>query len=236
MSGDTPPTSPGAGAGASALPSTEAIFDAVGPAYEAAFAGLPSLADAISWILPRLPPNAKALDIGCGTGRPVCSSLAEAGHSVLGIDISSAMLTAARERVPLATFEKVDIRDFVPPPDGVQGYDVVTAFFSLIAGVSQEDIRHIIKKMYGYLKPGGIFVWSTVPLPAENLSIAWMGRPVVVSSLAPEASVAAVREAGFEVEKEELSTFRHRGDEVGICKSEDVWEEQHLFVYARKPE
>ncbi|KAK0729468.1 S-adenosyl-L-methionine-dependent methyltransferase [Lasiosphaeris hirsuta] len=216
--------------------STEAVFDLVGPAYEDAFAGLPTQAASIRWILSQLSAagvaRAKTVDIGCGTGKPVCSELAAAGHDVLGIDISGAMVDAARARVPAARFDKVDIRDFRP---GAATYDVATAYFSLIAGVTQDEIRAVLAQVFGFLKPGGLFVWSTVPLDAERADIRWMGKPVTVSSLAPEPAVAAVRAAGFVIEHEAVTTFTPKGAEAGICQPEDVWEETHLFVYARKP-
>ncbi|KAK3348580.1 S-adenosyl-L-methionine-dependent methyltransferase [Lasiosphaeria hispida] len=216
--------------------STEAVFDLVGPAYEDAFAGLPTQAASIQWILSQLSAAgispAKTVDIGCGTGKPVCFDLAAAGHDVLGLDISGAMVHAARARVPLARFEKVDIRDFRP---GAGTYDVATAYFSLIAGVTQDEIRGVLAQVFGILKPGGLFVWSTVPLDAEKADISWMGKPVTVSSLAPEAAVEAVKAAGFVVEHEAVTKFTPKGAEAGICKPEDVWEETHLFVYAKKP-
>ncbi|KAK3317181.1 S-adenosyl-L-methionine-dependent methyltransferase [Cercophora scortea] len=216
--------------------SAEALFDTVGPAYEDAFAGLPTQAASIDWLLYSLKEAgihpAKTLDIGCGTGKPVCSALADAGHDVLGIDVSGAMITAAQQRVPNATFFKLDIRDLNATP---ASYDAATAYFSLIAGVTQDEIRSIIAQVYALLKPGGFFVWSTVPLPADNLQIAWMGQPLVASSLPPDEAVRAVKNAGFEVIKEEVSTFLPKAAEAGICKAEEVWEETHLFVYARKP-
>ncbi len=112
--------------------------------------------------------------------------------------------------------------------------DAATVFFSLIADVTQSEIRSFIAKIHGLLKPGGLFVFATVPLPAESLQINWMGRPVVVSSLAPEDAVASIKDAGFQVEHEALSKFTPRGAEAGICSQDDVWEETHLFVCARK--
>jgi len=220
--------------------SAEDLFDAVGPAYETAFASLETLPASITWLLTELskpegPSNgstARIVDIGCGTGVPACSKLADAGHDVLGIDISSAMIHAARERVPNATFEKLDFRHFNPSPDS---FDAVTIFFSLIAGVTPDEIRGFIKKAFQFVKPGGYLVWSTVPLAAENLPLAWMGRHTTVSSLSPEDAIDAVAEAGFTVVEVNKSVFLPKGYEAGICKEEDVWEEPHIFIYARKP-
>lgn len=216
--------------------SAEEVFDAVGPAYEDAFEGLPEQAASVKWLLSQLEAGgikpAKIVDIGCGTGKPICSALADAGHDVLGIDISSAMITAARERVPAAKFEQLDIRAFNPPEGS---YDAATVYFSMIASVTQEEIKEFIAKIYGFIKPGGLFVFATVPIAAENLQIKWMGRPVTVSSLAPEEAVEWIGKVGFKVEHEAVSKFTPKGAEAGICKPEDVWEEPHLFVYAKKP-
>jgi ubiquinone/menaquinone biosynthesis C-methylase UbiE len=214
--------------------SAEEVFDAIGPAYEDAFVGLPAQAASIQWLLSNLPPApAHILDIGCGTGRPVCSSLADAGHSALGIDISSAMVNAAKTRVPNARFEHADIKTWSGVPAG--SLDAVTIYFSIIASMTQAEIRDVLRKAFALLKPGGLFVWATVAIPAENLHIAWMGRPVVVSSLGPEDAVQAVKDAGFDVVQHAVSTFTPKSVEAGLCKPEEVWEETHLFVYARKP-
>ncbi|KAJ9150320.1 Demethylmenaquinone methyltransferase [Pleurostoma richardsiae] len=216
--------------------SAEQVFDVVGPAYEAAFEGLPEQAASIKWILSELDAagtkRARTVDIGCGTGKPVCWALAEAGHDALGIDISAEMVKAARERVPAARFEQADVRDFSPPP---ASFDVATVYFSMIASVTQEEIRGFMAKIHGFLKPGGLFVFATVPIDADGIQIKWMGHPVQVSSLSPEAGVQAVRDAGFEVVYDAVTKFTPRAAEAGICKPEDVWEEPHLFVYAKKP-
>jgi len=209
-------------------------FDEVGPAYESAFEGLPEQAASIQWLISQLKVKpANILDIGCGTGRPVCSTLSEAGHTVTGIDVSGAMIAAARERAPKAKFEQTDYRKFSAQPDT---YDAVTIYFSLIAGVTQEDIRGAFRKAFTWLKPGGLLVFSTVPVAGNNLEIKWMGKPVVVSSLTAEESVEAIKNAGLEVLQDKQSKFTPKAAEAGICQPEDVWEETHLFVYAKKAE
>jgi ubiquinone/menaquinone biosynthesis C-methylase UbiE len=212
--------------------SAATTFDSIGPAYESAFASCEPQAASIQWLLAQLPNSGcKILDIGCGTGRPVCSTLADAGHDVFGIDVSDGMLQAARSNVKNARFEQIDYRNFEAEKES---FDAITVYFSFIAGVTQDDIRDAFKKIYGWLKPGGIFVFATVPVAGNNLEIKWMGRPVVVSSLTAEESVAAIKEAGFEVLDEKQSVFTPKAADAGICKDEDVWEEPHVFVYAKK--
>lgn len=223
--------------GASDAPLTaEQVFDSIGPAYEDAFAGLPEQNQSVEWLLAQLENSgvktARFVDVGCGTGRPVCLALANAGHHVLGIDVSAAMVAAARERVPNARFERVDICDFSPPQGS---YDAASVYFSLIAGVTQDDIKGHLAKIYRLLKPGGLFVFATVPVDGESVQIKWMGRLVTVSSLSPDEAVLAIRRAGFEIVHDKVTKFTPKGEEAGICQKTDVWEEPHLFVYARKP-
>ena len=215
--------------------SAEQVFDNIGPAYEDAFAGLATQAASINWLLDALKETkpAKCLDIGCGTGRPVCSSLSAASHDVLGIDVSGAMIDDARRKVPDAKFDKISVVEYKPD---AASFDAITAYFSMIAETTPEQIRRNIENVYSWLRPGGLFVFSTVPLAAENLAIKWMGQPVVVSSLEAEEAVNWIQKVGFEIVHHGVSVFTPKGAEAGICAKEDVWEEPHLFVYARKPQ
>jgi ubiquinone/menaquinone biosynthesis C-methylase UbiE len=217
----------------------EILFDEVSTGYEEAFADCQPIYHAIKWVLSELESAnikpAKIVDIGCGTGRPVCSALAEAGHDVLGTDISASMIEEARKRVPLpnAAFQKLDTRDFNPPSES---FDAVTLTFSLIAGVSQDDIRQTMGKLYRILKPGGLLVFSTVPVEGNNVDIVWMGRPVTVSSLSPADNLEGLKKVGFEIVKSEETVYKPaKASSIGLCKEEEVWEEPHLWVYARKP-
>lgn len=210
----------------------EDLFDSVGPSYEDAFATCTEQQASVDWLVQHLPSKATILDIGCGTGRPVCSTLAAAGHSALGIDISSAMIDAARRNVLNANFEKADIKTFTPS-EGTK-YDAVTVYFSLIASVTQQEIKDVFAKVYTWLKPGGVFVFATVPISGESLEIYWMGRPITVSSLSQEEALEALKAIGFEVLRADTSKFLPKAAQAGICEEKDVWEEDHLFVYAKK--
>jgi SAM-dependent methyltransferase len=214
------------------------LWDSVGAKYEKAFEGLPSQLRSLEWITSQLfsagIKPAKCLDIGCGTGRPVCQHLVEAGHEVLGIDISPEMIKTAEGHVPVAKFEVADIKSWTPP-NGEASYDLITAYFSLIANLTQDEIRSTIQRIHSWLKLGGIFVFATVPVPANNAEIKWMGRDVIVSGLSVEEFGQWFKEVGFEVVNKEESSFLPKGFEAGLVASrEEVWEEGHLFIYARK--
>lgn len=50
------------------------FFDTLGMKYEEAFGHDSGLINFVKLALEMMPKNAAALDIGCGTGKPVCSS------------------------------------------------------------------------------------------------------------------------------------------------------------------
>jgi ubiquinone/menaquinone biosynthesis C-methylase UbiE len=218
--------------------SPRSLYDNVGPVFEAAFVDIPGQAESLKWLIKQLEQHkpAKVVDLGCGTGRPVCSELVAAGHDVLGIDISSNMLDAARKNVPQARFELKDIRYLETLQESP--CDAITLYFSLIVSISQDHIRDFIRRIYGWLKPGGYFVFGTVPIPGNNVEIQWMGQPCVISSLSAEETIDWIREVGFKVVHHTESKFMPNAKpavEAGLCKEEDLWEEPFLFVYARKP-
>lgn len=216
---------------------TEALYDDIGPAYEDVYADLPSQMASIQWLISSLSQSqirrGKCLDIGCGTGRPVCLELAAAGHDVLGIDVSSTMVEAARKQVPQAEFQQIDVHDYTAPP---ATFDVITVYFSLITGFSQEEIRQTVRKIYDWLKPGGLFVFMTAANQGDNVQKRWMGRVMVKSSLPSQDMLEWIRKVGFEVVHCAADKWTpEKAVLLGLCKPEDVFEEEHQVVYAKKP-
>ena len=57
-----------------------------------------------------LPPGSRVLDAGCGPGR-VAAGLHERGHTVVGVDIDEALITAAVEDHPGPTFVVADLAE-----------------------------------------------------------------------------------------------------------------------------
>ena len=57
-----------------------------------------------------LPPGATVLDIGCGAARPMAAYLIEAGHPVVGVDSSPAMIDACRRHFPAQEWIVGDMR------------------------------------------------------------------------------------------------------------------------------
>ncbi|WP_141203177.1 class I SAM-dependent methyltransferase [Streptomyces griseorubiginosus] len=199
------------------------VFDALGLTYEKAFARSEAHLASLEWLLGRLAPGSRVLDVGSGTGRPTASTLAEAGHEVLGVDVSPVMVDLAVRQVPRATFRLADIRELPLEDDA---FDAVCVYFSLLQ-MSRAEQSRVLGRLARALRPGGSLVLATVPADVEDLAIEFMGRPVRATSFAAEDVVAVVRDAGLVVESEHLVEFTPDHPEGAP--------EPHLFVYGRLP-
>ena len=75
-----------------------------------------------TWCLEGLPPGARVLDLGCGTGTPIARHIVDQGFRLTAVDQSQKMLEIARQVVPDAEFIHGDMIDlalaagFPPPP------------------------------------------------------------------------------------------------------------------------
>ncbi|MET8772977.1 class I SAM-dependent methyltransferase [Streptomyces sp. NPDC004658] len=195
------------------------VFDALGLSYEQAFAGSAPHRASLRWLLERLAPGSRVLDVGSGTGRPTAQTLAEAGHSVLGIDISPVMVDLAARQVPGAEFRLADIRR-TPVPEA--SFDAACAYFSLLQ-MSRAEQAAVVAKLARAVRPGGLVALATVPLDLEDIEAVFMGQPVRVTSFSAEAFTALASGAGLTVVAEEQTLFTPAGQEARP--------EPHLFLH-----
>lgn len=100
-------------------------------------------------------------------------------------------------------------------------YDGIISYFAFIAGVSQADIKQFSETAHEWLKPGGTFVFATVPVVGKSQVIKWLNKDAVVSGLGVE-------------DEHFLETFKPSAAEAGICKEDDVWPEDQLFVLCKR--
>jgi SAM-dependent methyltransferase len=202
--------------------SAAAVFDALGAAYEEAFAGSEAHRRSLQWLLGRLGPGSRVLDAGSGTGRPTAETLARAGHDVLGVDVSPVMVELAARQVPGAAFRCADIRDV---PLAQESFDAVCAYFSLLQ-MTRAEQSAVLRRLARALRPGGYLALATVPLDVEGVDGVFMGQPVRVTSFGAEELTAVVEDAGFEVAAREESLF--------TPAHPDAVPEPHLFLHGRR--
>jgi SAM-dependent methyltransferase len=92
------------------------------------------------------------LDFACGTGR-ILSVGAPFFDETVGIDVSEAMTTIAREKTPEAQIVQADV---LTQQVDVGTFDVVTLFrFLLRAGVLRDDVLQWLR---GVIRPDGILI------------------------------------------------------------------------------
>ena len=199
------------------------LFDAIGAGYEDAFGRPPVVDRALRELLALLPPAARVLDIGSGTGRPVAHDLAAAGHRVTGLDVSPVMVELASAQVPDAEFLHVDVRNWVSPE---ASWDAVCAFFPFLQ-MSRADTAAVLVKVARWLAPGGWLMIITVPLDVERLRFEFLGHLAELTSFAPAALGELVTAAGLEIVGSDLELFQP--DKPGAEA------EEHLLITARRP-
>jgi SAM-dependent methyltransferase len=105
-------------------------------------------------LLAALPPG-RALDAACGTGR-VSGYLADAGHDVLGVDVTPEMLELARAKVPSAEFALGRLEE-LPVDDA--SFDVVVCCLALDHCT---DVGPAIAELARAARPGGRVILTDI--------------------------------------------------------------------------
>ncbi len=179
------------------------------------------------WLIERLRPGARVLDVGCGTGVPTARQLADAGCDVTGIDASEGMLELARREVPGATFLRLDLAEVPEVGRSRGGFDAIVAFFSLLM-LPRTKIPAALRRLHDRLEPGGYFLLSMAETDLDDVPIDLHDCPQRVTGYPGAELRALVSEAGFEVLDLRHLSFAPADPEMPP--------EAQLFVYSRRPE
>lgn len=104
-----------------------------------------------------IPPGSRVLDIGCGNGIPITRALLRAGHIVIGLDSSSAMLERFRYNCP----ETPAIRGVMHAcPFADRRFDAAVAW-GVMFHLSREDQIQAIASVSRVLKTGAPFLFTS---------------------------------------------------------------------------
>lgn len=201
-------------------------FDAIGDRYDEAFPHKEGQVTAAEWLVTALPPGARVLDLGCGTGLPTARRLAQAGLDVVGVDLSDRMVTVAAENVPTGTFHRADIADLRPDgPRDLGRFHAVAAFFSLLM-LPRAEIPLALRTIRHLLLPEGLFALSMVEADVDDFTIPFIGSTIRVSGYLREELRDVVETAGFEIVDETSYTY--------APASADVPPEVQIFLRCRR--
>lgn len=153
-----------------------------------------------------LRPDSRVLEFGCGTGS---TAILHAPHvaQIHAIDYSAGMLDIARERARTAgvsnlNFQRATLAELDSPAgcwDVIMGMSILHLL---------PDRARVIARVDELLKPGGVFISSTMcmgdaPLPMRALVPIFRALPLLpsVSSFTLEQLKDELQQAGFEIEE-----------------------------------
>jgi SAM-dependent methyltransferase len=200
-----------------------AVFDAIGERYDDAFPHKSAQIIATQWIIDRLAPGGRVLDIGCGTGVPTAGMLTESGIDVVGIDVSVEMVQLARRNVPSARFVAMDMLEL---DSSLGDFDAAVAFFSLLM-LRRADIPLVLRRIRGALRPGGFLALSMVEGDLDYAPVPFLGQQVSVTAY-PRAELAEILTAeGLEVRYLDVEEFEP--------VAADVPPERQVVLYCGAP-
>jgi ubiquinone/menaquinone biosynthesis C-methylase UbiE len=139
-----------------------------------------------------LPPNAKVLDAGCGTGVPAVKFLSDYGFDVTGVDFSEEMLKVARQNVPRARFVNGNftIMDF---PDN--SFDGIVSL-NVIIHIPREKHRPLFEMFRRILRPDGVLMVTMGHSEWEEVG-EFCGQRMFWSHYGPAKSLQIIEGCGF---------------------------------------
>lgn len=118
----------------------------------------------LQWVEKHIPKSSSVLELGCGMGVPVAKTLAKK-HIYLGTDISDIQIERAKKLVPQGLFKRADMTTLRFPANSIHA---VLSFYAIIHLPLKEQ-KPLLKRIYKWLKPGGVFA-------ATLGHSAWTGR------------------------------------------------------------
>ncbi|RFU35694.1 hypothetical protein B7463_g741, partial [Scytalidium lignicola] len=195
-------------------------FDGINIEYELAYQDNKFKTACITEAISLIPPGARILDVGCGTGIPVSDMLSKAGLEVVGFDISPKMVKLAQDRIK-GSFA---ISDMLTYP--IEDHDQFAAVFMIFCHLqlSYADFYAAAYKFARALQPGGYFVLGQTPSDTyvpddsatydetktyvDDFDVPFMGQMLPTLMLSKEGQRNFFRSMGLEVVWECVDTFQ----------------------------
>lgn len=136
------------------------------------------------------------LDAGCGAGRPVLETLAEA-HDVVGLDISTEQLRNARRRVSDAGLCQADLATL---PFASNTFDGIASYHAIIH-VPKDEHEAVLSEFQRVLRPGGDLLVVMGSEAWEGHNDDWLDTDTDMawSFFGKERNREIVTDAGFEI-------------------------------------
>lgn len=192
-------------------------YDGAAEAYAADRTASPTELALIDELLERCPTGSRILDAGCGQGRPILTTLAEATDAI-GIDLSRRQLELAREVTPATPLIQGDVTHL---PLDTHIVDAVVALHTIIH-VPNTLQSAVIDEFARVLRPGGWLLVSDGPEPWHGSNPDWLdsGAKMHWEITGIDRTAEQLTDAGFAIE----------------TQTDHVDEEHWVYLLAHLPE
>lgn len=142
---------------------------------------------------PRSDGKLRVLDLGCGSGRPIGSYLADRGTRVTGVDAAHTMTALYAKNVPQARTIAADMRGLALD----QQFDAILAWDSFFH-LGADDQRQMFATFAAHAAPHAALLFTSGHMAGEAIGQV-ADAPIYHASLDPEAYRALLKDAGFSV-------------------------------------
>ncbi|MGP8159392.1 MAG: methyltransferase domain-containing protein [Thermoplasmata archaeon] len=171
-----------------------------------------------AWLDPirrALPRGSPVLDLGCGNGIPAARILSQR-YRVTGVDISDVQVRRARRLVPRARFVRADLAEVDFPPGS---FAAVISLYALIH-VPREQHRPLLRKIAGWLVPGGWFLATLGHSAYEGRESGWLGSdtPMLWSHYDAATYRRGLHAAGFRIVREKFIPEGDGGHQLFLAR------------------
>ena len=159
-----------------------------------------------------LPTAAAILDLGCGGGEPVASSMVGLGLRVTGVDSSLTLISLCRHRMPNHQWVHADMRHVSLGRrfNGVLAWD---SFFHL----KPDDQRAMFSIFAAHAATGAILMFNAGLAQGEGIG-SYRGDPLYHASLDTEEYASLLNEASFDLIEHSINDPAKGGRIVWIAR------------------
>jgi SAM-dependent methyltransferase len=142
--------------------------------------------------LPSISSNGTVLDLGCGSGRPLTTTLEENGFDVVGVDSSPRMIEISRSNLARGEFICTPVQKYSFP----EIYFDAALCWGLMFLLNEADQEQLIFNTAKTLKPSGQFLFTSPAIACEWEDVLTKMRSV---SLGRERYVTLLERAGLSI-------------------------------------
>jgi SAM-dependent methyltransferase len=160
-------------------------------------------------LLALLPEHPDVLELGVGAGVEASRILADHGR-LTGVDLSREQLRRAHRRLPGATLIHGDFTTVELPRSA---FDAVVSFY-VLNNLPPEELGPLLRRVGGWLRPGGWFLASFPSSDNPGWRGEWLGVEMYFAGCDPATNRQRAEEAGLEIVRDELETMLEPEGEV----------------------